>query len=73
MCAIIIHLNCICILLLKIKLIHLNCICIFLLKIKIIFIFKLYFHIFTITGGFVLGSACEKDRASQAVLNKNRL
>jgi hypothetical protein len=33
----------------------------------------LYFHIFTITCGFVLGSACEKDRALQAVLNKNRL
>jgi hypothetical protein len=33
----------------------------------------LYFHNFTITGGFVLGSACENDRASQAVLNKNRL
>jgi hypothetical protein len=33
----------------------------------------LYFHIFTITGGFVLGSACEMDRAPQTVLNKNRL
>jgi hypothetical protein len=43
------------------------------LKIKIIFIFKLYFHIFTITDGFFLGSVCEKDKAPQAVLNKNRL
>jgi hypothetical protein len=33
----------------------------------------LYFHIFTITGGFSLGSVCEKDRAPQSVLNKNRL
>jgi hypothetical protein len=33
----------------------------------------LYFHIFTIRGGFFLGSVCEKDRAPQTVLNKNRL
>jgi hypothetical protein len=45
MCAIKIHLNCICIFLLKIKIvIHLNCICIFLLKLNINS-FKLYLHI----------------------------
>jgi hypothetical protein len=33
----------------------------------------LYFHIFTITDGFFLGSVYEKDRAPHVVLNKNRL